>query len=146
MTTSKLTSKQELFCQEILKGKSQTEAYINAGYSVSNMKDATIINNAYKLINTNDISTRIEELKKPLQKKFEYTIEQSFKKLQLIQDMALNPDEEKKERRDLQAALKAEDLTQKLFGMQRTKVENEITGKNGEPIQVVSQVQLIFKD
>ena len=99
MTTSKLTSKQELFCQEILKGKSQTEAYINAGYSVSNMKDATIINNAYKLINTNDISTRIEELKKPLQKKFEYTIEQSFKKLQLIQDMALNPDEEKKEKR-----------------------------------------------
>ena len=52
----------------------------------------------------------------------------------------------KRKRRDLQAALKAEDLTQKLFGMQRTKVENEITGKNGEPIQVVSQVQLIFKD
>lgn len=139
---SKLTGKQEKFCQEILKGKGQTEAYIKAGYSVSNMKNATINNNAYKLIRTSDISTRIEELRKPFEKKLEeyllYTAENSFKNYKLAQEISLNKKKyilfsgELKEMNDedIPSFLKAEDSITKLLGINAPD-KQEINGNIG---------------
>lgn len=56
-----LTTKQEIFVQRLIEGNSQREAYKFA-YSCKNMKDATIDNNAYKLMQNNEISTRYKEL------------------------------------------------------------------------------------
>lgn len=78
-----LTAKQEAFCNQIaIKGKNQTDAY-KAVYSSANMKDDTIINNAYKLIHLNYVATRIVELKSKITEKvietFVYKRLDSFK-------------------------------------------------------------------
>lgn len=56
-----LTPKQEKFIQNIVKGMSQRQAYKDA-YDAENMKDETIDNEASKLFNNNEVSTRYQEL------------------------------------------------------------------------------------
>lgn len=86
----KLTVKQETFCKEyISNGGNATQAYKKA-YDCKKMKETTINNNAYKLLQNNEITTRLKELQQPFQKKFEYTMEQSFKKFNELQELALN--------------------------------------------------------
>jgi phage terminase small subunit len=91
-----LTEKQELFCQEIVKGKTQIEAYKLAGYSTNNSDD-TIYNNAYKLMQNNDIITRIQALKAPIEKelikKFVKTKEDLLNEFELLKQMALDKDD-----------------------------------------------------
>lgn len=120
----RLTNRQELFCIEISKGNTQKDAYIKAGYSTKNMKDETIRNNAYMLMQKSDIAARIKELKDPLQKKFEYTMEQSFEMFKKIQEMALNKE-------DLSNFIKAEELKGKLLGLYTDKVKTDISGNLG---------------
>ncbi|MFC1972444.1 terminase small subunit, partial [Chloroflexota bacterium] len=48
MKGDRLTPKQERFCLNLLKGMSQREAYIQAGYSGNQARD-TIDNHAYQL-------------------------------------------------------------------------------------------------
>lgn len=56
-----LTPKREKFCQEMAKLGNQRQAYKKA-YNCENMKDETIDNNAYKLMQDNEIITRLKEL------------------------------------------------------------------------------------
>ena len=64
MSKSKLTGKQYSFCVEYVRaGGNQSEAYRNSLYDTSNMKAETITNNAYKLMQNNDVLTTIEELR-----------------------------------------------------------------------------------
>jgi phage terminase small subunit len=58
---NKLTPKQEKFVQELIKGKSQREAY-KAAYNASNMSDATIDSNACRLFKSSKVSARYIEL------------------------------------------------------------------------------------
>lgn len=130
----KLTLKQETFCREyISNGGNATQAYKKA-YDCKKMKETTINNNAYKLLQNNEITTRLKELKKPLQEKFEYTMEQSFKKFNDLQELALkrisitgmpNP--------DLTNAIKCEENKAKLMGLYAT-----------EKVEVNSNVKKIF--
>jgi phage terminase small subunit len=115
----KLTLKQEKFCQEyIANGGNGTGAY-RVAYDCRKMKEETVNNNAYKLLKNNEITTRLQELQKPLIEKFNYTIEDSFRKLIEIQNIALNS-----ERPDLTNAIKSEELKGKLLGLYTDKVEN----------------------
>jgi len=63
----KLTAKREKFCQNIANGLSQYESYYDAFPSSRKWKRATVDNNAYKLMQKNEIKTRIEKLKEPQQ-------------------------------------------------------------------------------
>ena len=64
MSESKLTGKQYSFCVEYVRsGGNQSEAYRNSLYDASKMKAETITNNAYKLMQNNDVLTTIQELK-----------------------------------------------------------------------------------
>lgn len=56
-----LTPKREKFCQEMAKHGNQYKAYCKV-YSTKNMKRETIDNNAYKLMQNNEIITRLKEL------------------------------------------------------------------------------------
>lgn len=58
---SKLTDKQEQFVQELIKGKSQREAYKTA-YNCSKMKDKTIDVKASELFNNGKVTVRYNEL------------------------------------------------------------------------------------
>ncbi|MBU1621885.1 MAG: terminase small subunit, partial [Gammaproteobacteria bacterium] len=65
---SKLTQKQENFCQNIFKGLSQRQSYIQAGYS-PNMLPATIDRNAFTIANKNKVLARLAELRAEVKSK-----------------------------------------------------------------------------
>lgn len=71
-----LTAKQEAFCQAIASGMNQSDAYRSA-YDAGKMKDATVQNNAYKLLQNNEAATRLKELREALANKSLWTREQS---------------------------------------------------------------------
>jgi len=87
---TKLTAKQEKFCQELVKGATQTDAY-KAAYNAKNMQPEVIHVEACTLAKDHKIAIRIEELKKPIQKKFTKTVTDL---LQEIED--LKEDDDKK--------------------------------------------------
>ena len=78
-----LTTKQEIFVQRLIEGYSQREAYKFA-YNCEKMKDSTIDNNAYKLMQNNEILTRYEELRNELKQKMFYTVEKANDDLEWI--------------------------------------------------------------
>ena len=80
-----LTPKQEKFVQALVSGKSQYEAYKEA-YNATRMKDATIYNNAYKLMQNNEISTRYNELLEEHKNKALYTREEAVNDLIWIKE------------------------------------------------------------
>lgn len=84
---SGLTPKQENFVQALVAGKSQYEAYKEA-YNATRMKDATIYNNAYKLMQKNEILTRYKELLEEHKNKALYTREEAVKDLIWIKNEA----------------------------------------------------------
>lgn len=67
---AKLTDKQEKFVQELLKGKSQREAY-KASYNAEKMKDNVIDIKASELFKNGKVKVRYDELKDKLVKKAE---------------------------------------------------------------------------
>jgi len=58
----KLTDKQERFVQELIKGKSQREAYKTA-YNAEKMSDSAIDVNASKLLKNTKVALRLNELR-----------------------------------------------------------------------------------
>jgi phage terminase small subunit len=70
-----LTDRQEKFVQELIKGKSQREAY-RAVYGCKGWKDKSIDNRASKLFNTSAVMTRYKELHAKAVSKSELTAEQ----------------------------------------------------------------------
>ncbi len=61
-----LTAKKEKMILGIFNGLSSSDAYKQA-YNTGNMLPATISNNAYKLMQSNDVVTRLKELREPLE-------------------------------------------------------------------------------
>ena len=82
-----LTPKQEKYVQGLVAGLSQRQAYIQA-YSTKNMKDATIDNNAYKLMQNNEISTRYQQLMDEHKKKALWTREEAINDLKWLKEQA----------------------------------------------------------
>lgn len=107
-----LTPKQERFCQCIVKGMSQTDAYKEA-FDTLKMKEETIWSNASRLIKNSKVIARVEELKKGIEKELVYSALESFNKLKEIQELALV----NQLKPDLTNALKAEELKGKLAGL-----------------------------
>jgi len=60
-----VTAKQEEFCQFILEGCTQTEAYRRA-YNTENMLDKTMCEEASRLMNDRNVSARIQQLRDQL--------------------------------------------------------------------------------
>ena len=120
-----LTTKQELFIQGLIKGYSQREAYKMA-YNCENMKDSTIDNNAYKLMQNNEISTRYQELLNEQKQKALYTREEAVNDLIWLKEKA----REDIEYRGLKQAngghfLKSINELCQLEGLYPTKEENK---------------------
>jgi phage terminase small subunit len=66
----RLTKKQEKFVSELIKGKSQREAY-KAAYDTSRMKDSSVDVNASKLAKSAKVAQRLEELRTKVERKAE---------------------------------------------------------------------------
>ena len=91
-----LTPKQEKYVQGLVAGLSQRQAYIQA-YSTKNMKDTTIDNNAYKLMQNNEISTRYNELMEEHKDKALWTREEAVNELKWLYKQAIKSIEEQDE-------------------------------------------------
>jgi len=76
----KLTPKQELFCQEYIKDRNATQAYLRAGYS--NSKSAEV--SAHKLLRNPKISERINELVNPHLKRLKVNQQAVLQELAII--------------------------------------------------------------
>jgi len=74
----KITPKIEAFCQAIVSGSSQSDAYRKA-YNAERMKAETIHNKAYALMKKGEIRARIEEIRKPVIEKVRYGLEDAMK-------------------------------------------------------------------
>ena len=82
-----LTSKQELFCQKVASGKTQSEAY-RIAYSAENMKNETIWSMASKLMNCHKVATRLKEIREPVVEATQLTLETHLKDLLEIRELA----------------------------------------------------------
>ena len=79
-----LTPKQEKFVQEIVKGKSQADAYRSA-YACKKMSDKTIWENASRLMADSKVKARVQELRDQIASKSIMTAQQRMEWLtQLI--------------------------------------------------------------
>lgn len=80
---TKLTAKQEAFCQAIASGMTQADAYRSA-YSTAKMSDKTVWENASVLVRDSKVTARLDELKAALAEQQLWTREQSVKTLAAI--------------------------------------------------------------
>lgn len=72
-----LTAKQEAFCQAVVSGMSQADAYRTA-YAAKKMSAPAIAVEASKLMANPKVSLRVQELRKPVIQKVRYGLEQAM--------------------------------------------------------------------
>ena len=132
-TSTKL--RQRKFCELVAQGESAYQACIKAGYSEKYAKT-----DSYKLLEK--YGNRIEELKpkaqKVIEEKFNYSVEQSFKKLCEIQALALSVDE-KGNYSNLSAAIKAEELKGKMYGVYEADNKQKAINLTPIPVEIIKE-------
>ena len=83
-----LTPKQEKFAQEVASGKSQAQAY-RVAYDADNMKDESIWSKASELMAIGKVSSRVEEIRKPIVESAQLTLEQHLSDLLRLREEAV---------------------------------------------------------
>ena len=140
----RLTAKQQKFVEEICKGVKPSQAYINS-YGKKNASAKTISVQAQKILKNPNVYLAIDENYKKLQEKFSYSREESFRKIQEIQQKAFEYKQEAVTKDgavvvlnnpDLRTALKAEELKGKLVNLY----------SDGKNVEVSTAVQIVFND
>lgn len=84
---SGLTQKQENFCLAYIETGNASEAYRRA-YNAKGMKPETVNNKAYALLKKGGIGARLEELRSPVIKNAQVTLEQHLKDLEELRELA----------------------------------------------------------
>jgi hypothetical protein len=120
---SGVTAQEEIFCQNIVRGNNQTEAY-RAAYDTRNMKPATVHRNAKALMDKDKMATRIAELRAPVIKKVQITLEEHINRLGELSSRAAAKDQ-------YSAAINGEMLRGKVSGLYVDKVETKNINLNG---------------
>lgn len=72
-----LTAKQEAFCQAIVSGMSQADAY-RAAYSAGSMKPETVQKRASELMRNGEVAGRVAAIRKPVVEKVRYDLEMAM--------------------------------------------------------------------
>lgn len=111
-----LTAKQERFCQAIVSGMSQADAYRKA-YDAERMKPETVQNKAHVLMKNGEIRARVEQLRAPVVAKVQYDLEKAMEEAERALSLA-----EKKENPGAMVA--AVQLRSKLNGLLIEKRED----------------------
>lgn len=82
-----LTPKQEKYVQELIKGKSQREAYKAAYPKSTNWKENTVDRNACELLKNNKVLTRYKALQRKAENKAVWTREQAINDLVKVKQL-----------------------------------------------------------
>lgn len=91
-----LTAKQEEFCRCIASGMTAKDSYIQA-YNADKMSDNTIRREAFELTRRDDITKRVEELRKPLRNHYQNAVISESEKVKAILWGIIQDSEEKTE-------------------------------------------------
>ncbi len=118
-----MTERQEKFCREFLKTGNATQAYKKAGYGTKDY-DARAVN-ASRLLKTDKVRERLEELRKKAEAK---EILSASQIRALLTNIATDKDSSKLE------VMKALDILNKMNGEYITKTQ--ITGADGGPVEI----------
>jgi phage terminase small subunit len=129
---NKLTAKQELFCEEVVSGKTQADAYRTA-YSAQDMKDKTIWSKASELMTNGKVTARLEELRAPVIKEAQLTLAAHLNNLLEIRESAV-------EDRNWSAAVSAETARGKAAGLHTGKAIMSIETGREDRITVIELV------
>jgi phage terminase small subunit len=129
---NKLTAKQELFCEEVVSGKTQAEAY-RIAYSAQDMKDKTIWSKASELMTNGKVTGRIEELRLPVIKEAQLTLKSHLDNLLEIREHAV-------EDRNWSAAVSAETARGKAAGLHTGKAIMSIETAREDRVTVIELV------
>ena len=110
LATTGLTAKQEAFCQGLIAGLSQVDAYVQAGYSDAQDRDSLYVN-ASQLANDAKIVRRLRELQGQLDDKTIGTLRERRECLtEIYRDKTVKP-------RDRIAAIHTHNLTDRVYSM-----------------------------
>jgi phage terminase small subunit len=112
-----LTPKQENFCLAYLETGNATEAY-RRSYDCARMKEASVGRTAKELLDNPKITSRLEELRKPIREKACLTLEDHLSTLQRLRDKADDAGQ-------FTAAITAETNRGKASGLYVEKTENK---------------------
>ena len=119
-----LTAKQELFCQKIIEGMTQADAY-RAAYSTKNMSDKTVWENASRIANDNKVKARLQGLRDTIAMDKVMTAQ---RRLEWLTERVLSEAESTSDK------LKAIEIMNKMTGEYVTKVEADV--KNDVVVKV----------
>lgn len=112
----KLTPKQESFCLAYLETGNASEAY-RTSYDASKMKPDTVHRSSKELLDNPKITARLQELRAPIVKKAQITLESHLERLNHLSHMAEQAEQ-------YGAAIKAEESRGKVSGLYVEKVEH----------------------
>lgn len=125
-----LTLKQENLCMFYVESGNKTDAYRKA-FNAQKMQERTINKRANEIFERGDIKGRVEELRKPVLKKMQITLESHLNKLAELRDKA-DADEK------WQAAIQAEIARGKVSGLYIEHIESKSTVELKQPILIVN--------
>jgi len=121
-----LPIKQESFSRLVAEGSSQADAY-RGSYNAEKMTDKTIWEAASRLMADSKVYARVQEIKDASLQHVKYGIEEHYKELEELRQLALVPRGDNG-RIELQAATKATELKGKLKGLYVDKLEANVSG------------------
>ena len=113
-----LTAKQEAFAIKFVECGIASDAY-RANYSTSNMKDETVWNNSYMLLNRSEVKARVRELRDKIADKL--VIDKQYVTDGIIRN--ITGAEEDKERA---TALKGYDMLAKMYDLNEDKQNDRV--------------------
>ena len=135
---NKLTAKQELFCEEVVSGNTQADAYRTA-YSAQDMLDKTIWVKASELMANGKVTGRIEELRLPVIKEAQLTLKSHLDDLLEIREHAV-------EDRNWSAAVSAETARGKAAGLHTAKAIMSIETAREDRVTIIELVSGFKED
>lgn len=106
-----LTPQQENFIKCYVNGQTASESVKNS-YNVKSMSNIQIAQKANSLLNNDFVKKEIEKRKEKTSVLLNYTQEESFNKIKALQELA-------EQKNDITNALKAEEMKQKLAGINK---------------------------
>lgn len=123
-----LTAKQEAFAQQVAKGKTLSDAYRHS-YDAENMKDATVWNEASRLMDNPQVSARVKSIQDAVEAKTLHD-QARLKRLVLerLHQEAMTADSDS-------ARIRALELLGKSIAMFTDKVEQETNEKSANELE-----------
>lgn len=137
MSTTKLTPKQEKFCQGVVSGMTFKDAYINA-YDAENMSDHGIRKESSKLAKRDDITARIKELSIPVQNLYQNAAISDSERIRGILWGMIQDEDVKDENK-----LRAMDMLNKMNGAYKEDTSTEDKTDSIDSLDTDKLIQLV---